>query len=142
MRKRMIALVLCGLVFFAGNTQAFAANIPTDEPIVVSPQMENILQVSASLSVDNTGNAQVTSYISGLCGITNRVKISAKLQKYVDGGWETVQTFTGEKDSWWMNLNDSCKVSKGYTYRVRSTVYAYSDSSSEIKTVTSNKVKY
>lgn len=142
MRKRIIALVLCGLMVFAGSIPSFAAVITRDEPIVISPQMENISQAVAGLSVDNLGNAKVSSYVSGFCGITTRVKISAKLQKYVNGSWETLETFTGEKDSWCMSLIDSYKVSKGYTYRVQATVYAYSDSSSEVKTVTSNEVKY
>lgn len=54
----------------------------------------------------------------------------------------TLETFTDEKDSWYMSLNDTYKVSKGYTYRVKAYVYAYSDSSSEMKIATSNEVKY
>lgn len=142
MRKRIATLVLCALMFFAGNTQIFAADMTKAAPIVISPQMENINRSTADLSIDTAGNATIKSSVQGFSGITNRVKISAKLQKYVDGSWKTIETFTAENDSYSVSLKESYKVSKGYTYRVRSTVYAYSDSSSEIKTVTSSEVKY
>lgn len=140
MRKRIVALVLCGLMVFVGSTPSIAADVTTNDPIVVSPQMENINRSTADLFIDTAGNATIKSSVQGFSGITNRVKISAKLQKYVDGSWKTIETFTAENDSYSVSLKESYKVSKGYTYRVRSTVYAYSDSSSEIKTVTSSEV--
>lgn len=94
MRKRMIALALCGLMVFAGNTQVFAANISTDEPIVVLPQMENIRQSLTELFIDAYGNATINSYVYGKSGTTTRVKISAKLQKYVNGSWDKWRNFT------------------------------------------------
>lgn len=142
MRKHIVALVLCGLMVFAGSTPSFAADVTTDDVNVISPQMECIDQATTELSVDSNGNALVTSYVSGLCGIINRVKISAKLQRYVGGNWVTVKTFTNETNSWLMSTKDTYKVSKGYTYRVQANVYAYSDTSSEMRIVTSNEVHY
>lgn len=142
MKKRIVALVLCGLMIFAGSIPSFAADVTTNDPIVISPQMEYIARAVASLTVDSSGNAIVTSHISGSQGITNRVKISAKLQRYVNGRWVTLETFTDEKDFWYMSLKDTYKVSKGYTYRVQANVYAYSDSSSEMRIATSGEVKY
>lgn len=142
MRKRIVALALCGLMAFTGSITVFAADTTTDDPIVISPQMENIKRTAANLSVDVNGNASITCSVYGFSGITNRVKISATLQRYVNGSWVTLETFADEKDSWYMSLNDTCKVSKGYTYRVQAYVYAYSDSSSEMKIATSNEVKY
>lgn len=142
MRKRIVALVLCGLMIFAGNMTVFAADTTTDDLVDVSPQMEIINLYKADLVIDAAGNATIKGEVRGFSGITNRVKISAKLQRYVNGSWVTLKTFADEKNSWNMTLKDTYKVSKGYTYRVQANVYAYSDSSSEMRTVTSNEVKY
>lgn len=142
MRKHIVTLVLCGLMVFAGSIPSLAMEVTTDDVIAVSPQMECIDRANAHLSIDSNGNAIITSYVSGLCGIINHVKTSAKLQRYVDGNWVTVKTFTAEKDSWSMSTEDTYKVSKGYTYRVQANVYAYSDTSSEMRIVTSNEVHY
>lgn len=142
MKKRIVALVLCGLMIFAGSIPSFAADVTTNDPIVISPQMEAISYSFTDLSIDATGNATIKSKVKGFSGITNRVKISAKLQRYVNGSWVTLEMFTDEKDSWYMSLKDTYKVSKGYTYRVQANVYAYSDSSSEMRIATSGEVKY
>lgn len=142
MRKHIVALVLCGLMFFAGSTPSLAADVTTDDVITVSPQMQNIDQYTASLMIDAVGNATIKSTVHGFSGITNRVKISAKLQQYVSGDWVTLETFVAEKDSYSVSLKDTYKVSKGYTYRVQANVYAYSDTSSEMRIVTSNEVRY
>lgn len=142
MRKHIVALVLCGLMVFAGSTPSLAADIGTDDVIAVSPQMQNIDQHTANLMIDAAGNAKIATMVQGFSGITNRVKISAKLQKYVSGSWVTVKAFTAEEDSWSMSTEDTYKVSKGYTYRVQANVYAYSDTSSEMRIVTSNEVHY
>lgn len=142
MRKHIVALVLCGLMVFAGNTPLLAADIATDDLEFISPLMETINHYTVDLSIDTAGSAKIVTMVQGFSGITNRVKISAKLQKYVGGDWVTVETFTAEKDSWLMSTEDSCKVSKGYSYRVQANVYAYSDTLSEMRIVTSNEVHY
>lgn len=142
MRKRMAALVLCGVLALTGNAQVLAADVTSDDAIEISPRMENINQATAILSVDSAGNATINCKVSGPSGTTTHVTITAKLQRYVDGEWETLKTFTAESNSFWVSLNDSYRVSKGYTYRVRATVRADSDSSMETKTVLSREVKY
>lgn len=141
MKKHIVALALCGLMVFAGSTPSLAADITTDDVITVSPQMENINEYTAYLDIDSTGNATITSSVKGFSGITNRVKISARLQQYAGGKWVTLETFETEKDSYSASLKCTHKVSKGYTYRVQANVYAYSDTSSEMRIVTSNQVK-
>lgn len=142
MKKRIVALVLCGLLVLAGSTQSLAADVTTDEMVSVSPQMNSISRARTNLTVDSSGNAVIDSYVSGSFDITNRVKISAQLQKNVNGSWVTLQTFTEEKNSWQMSMKASYKVSKGFTYRVQATAYAYNVLSSESTIMVSNEVHY
>lgn len=142
MRKRMVALILCGVLTLTGNVQVFAADTTVDDATEISPRMENINYFNAYLQINGSGNAEFNCNVRGYSGTTTRIEISAKLQKYVDGNWVTLKTFTKGTDSYSVSLNDSYKVSKGYTYRIRATVHAYSNSSSETRTVLSNEVKY
>ena len=142
MRKRMVALILCGVLTLTGNVQVFAADTTVDDATEISPRMENINYFNAYLQINGSGNAEFNCNVRGYSGTTTRIEISAKLQKYVDGSWVTLKTFTKGTDSYSVSLNDSYKVSKGYTYRIRATVHAYSNSSSETRTVLSNEVKY
>ena len=142
MRKRMVALVLCGVLMLAGNAQVFAADMETDDATEISPRMDDIDQATAKLSVDSAGNATINCKVCGRSGTTIHVSISAKLQRYVSGEWETLKTFTAESNSILVSLKDSYKVSKGYTYRVRATFRADSNSSMETRTVISNTEKY
>lgn len=141
MRKRMVALALCGVLIFAGNTEIFAADAVPEETTDISPRMDCINRAIANLQINSSGKAELYCYAKGCSGIT-RIEISAKLQRYVDGKWVTLETFTKNSNSYMASLNDSYQVSKGYTYRIRATVHARSDSSSETRTVLSNEMKY
>lgn len=142
MRKRMVMLILCGVLTLAGNAQVFAEDIADMASMVVSPRMDYIDFASANLIIDSAGNATIRCSAQGYSGTTTRMEISAKLQRYVDGKWVTLKTFTANSNSYSVSLRDSYKVSKGYTYRVRATVHAYSGSSAETRTVTSSEVNY
>lgn len=113
-----------------------------DDVTEISPCMDDIDQATARLSVDSAGNAAISCRVYSRSGTTMRVTISAKLQRYVNGEWDTLKIFTVESDSFWVSLDDSYKVSKGYTYRVRKTFRADNDSSMETRIVISTEVKH
>ena len=146
MRKNIVSLVLCCLVFCAGGVQAFAvepyAASPSAVDYTISPYMDYIAQASGSLYIDSNGVATVKSSVNGYQGTTTRVEISANLQQYKNGLWVTIKTFTAESDSYRTSLSNTYSVAKGYSYRVQATIKAYCGSSVETRTVTSSEATY
>lgn len=144
MRKQI--WVLCALLLFSNGTPVFATTYDTATPSVasfaVSPRMDYIAQANGRLYIDSDGIATVSCSVYGYQGTTTRVEISASLQQYKDGKWVTLETYTAEADSHRTNLSETYKLSKGYSYRVRATIKAYSGSSSETRSVTSSEATY
>ena len=65
-----------------------------------------------------------------------------RLQKKVNGSWETVQAWTETSSTTSCRLNKTISVSKGNSYRIFSTVKAYKGTDSESIAVYSNIVNY
>lgn len=146
MRKQIISLTLCCIIFLAGGTQISAAEPNTSVPNVmnfaISPLMEYIAQASGSIYINANGVATVDCDVYGYQGITTRVEIDANLQQYKNSRWVTIKTFTVESNSHRTSLSNTYSVSKGYSYRVQANIKAYSGSSVETRTVTSSEAKY
>lgn len=146
MTKRIVTLCICFFIVCASNIQAYAAESNTTAPISVSfsksLRMDYITQAKASLYIDSSGTATVSSSVYGYQGTTTRVTICAKLQQYKNSNWVTVKTFTADSNSHRASLNEDYSISKGYSYRVQATITAYSGSSAETKTVTSSEANY
>lgn len=139
MRKCITVLFMCMVVFFTSVTPTFA-NDRSISDSAVTPYMSYINQAWADLSVDNYGVAYVECRAAGVSGTTIRMEISAKLQKYVNGTWVTLTTFTASSNSASVSLKESYCVTKGAKYRVVASVRAYTASSSEGQTVYSASV--
>lgn len=145
MKMRMTALLLCILMFYAESVQTCAAELEADAfavSCVVAPHMDYIAQANVTLRINSDGNATVECNVTGYQGIITSVEITADLQQYVDDKWVTIETFTVAKNSYRVSLNETYDVSKGYSYRVKASVKAYSESTVETRNVTSSEVKY
>ena len=114
--------------------------MPTEPEIM--PLWEYITSSRAGLSIDASGKATISCYGAGSSGVTTRVEIEAKLQRYWGLFWITEETFTVERDSYLANLNETYTVESGHTYRVKAKITVYSATDSESTTVTSNEVAY
>ena len=146
MRNFIIVLAFCCIILSAGSVQASAADSSTDGYVpvnyTISPLMDYISQANASLYIDSNGVATVKSSVYGYQGITTRVEISANLQQYKGSKWFTIKTFTAESDSHRASLTNAFNVTKGYYYRVQSTIKAYCGSLVETRAVTSSNTLY
>lgn len=100
-----------------------------------------ILKAESNLAIESGGLAKAEAYIRGNSNVT-KVSITANLQQYKSGKWNTIKTFSKSKESTTVSLLEEYSVAKGYTYRLQSTVTAYCGGASETKTVTSSEVKY
>lgn len=141
MKLRMMMLCLCGTLIFTGGVPVLAAETSMED-YGIMPAMTYIDHASADLSISSSGKATVKSTIFGVDGATKRVTISAKLERYENGRWITIQTFSKSSTTFYAVLTENYQVSKGYTYRVSASVRAYTSSSSEGQTVVSSKVTY
>lgn len=72
----------------------------------------------------------------------SKTLITLRLQKKVNGSWETVQAWTETSSTTSCRLNKTISVSKGNSYRIFSTVKAYKGTDSESIAVYSNIVNY
>lgn len=80
--KKIIALVLCLVIFITTTVTVFANGI--------QPYFNNIDNITTSFSITSTGKATVTNTYSGITGITKNVKIVTKIQKKFGLIWITV----------------------------------------------------
>lgn len=95
----------------------------------------NILN-NGTASIANNGNGEVNVYGAVMGSVVcDKLLLKMRLQRYANGYWEDVKTFTDTK------YNDSLlaksynvSVTKGYYYRVKAACIAYKGSTTESKT--------
>lgn len=147
-KKHLITLGL--LVFLLSQTAipVCAAEYPSSPTetlsctSVVVPRMKYTARVATNLIIDSKGKATVTASVDGYKNITSKVSISAELQRYQNGKWTVVTTFSDSSNSHRARLYETHKVSKGYKYRVVVTSTAIHNGKSETRTVTSSSTAY
>ena len=147
MKKRnLMSIFVCGAVMLSIG-QANALEPVKDVAIYnsnnssISPCMDYISRANSNIYISD-GKATISCSVYGYQGITTRVKIDAKLQQYKNGKWVSIDTFSNESNSYRVSINETSSITKGYKYRVQSTVKAYSGSLVETRTVTSSEAKY
>lgn len=146
MFKKSIFLGMCCCMILLGNTQVFASNNDNAyqeiNKSIVAPYMDYIVNAYSGISISSSGTVIISSSVNGYQDTTTKVAITAKLQQYKNGEWTTLKTYTSESNSHRTRISETKSVSKGYSYRVQSTVKAYNGSSVETKIVTSSSAKY
>lgn len=130
MRKRVISIVLSMLIllipcFSYANAELDA---PTGEKIMEAYSYTST--VSTTLSINDTGVAKPRAVITGLPGTTTKLHVTMHLQKYSNGAWKTVQSWSSSTASNSLTLSKSKNVSHG-KYRTHTVFKAYHNSSSE-----------
>lgn len=90
----------------------------------ISMFMVNLSRINVDLSIDNTGNASGTIYARVYNGDTARAYIY--LDRYINGRWTCIEA---SQQSGYPTLigNLSSKVQKGYDYRLRVTIFVYTN---------------
>lgn len=147
-RKRLIIVVLSVFLLMQAAIPVYAAtysNAPTEistyTPIIV-PRMKYTARVATNLIIDSKGKVTITASVDGYKNITSKVSISAELQRYKNGKWSKVTTFSDSDNSHRIRLYETYRVSKGYKYRVVVTSTAVHNGKSETRTVTSSSKNY
>lgn len=129
-------LTLCG-----GITQlTYASGVETDDVSNLSLRYKHIKYAKSDLQIKN-GNAIIKSSMTSSISTTKNL-ITSRLQKKVNGKWTTVEAWTASTVKNNCSLSKTKSISKGYEYRVFSTVKAYTSNDSESIAVYSPIKKY
>lgn len=118
----------------------FANEYETNLEIQNEERYTHIDKASSNLKISG-GVATVTASMTANPGVSKTL-ITSRLQKKVNGSWETVQAWTETSNTTSCKLNKSISVSKGSSYRIFSTVKAYKGADSESIAIYSNTVNY
>lgn len=153
MKKNLVSSLAISIMFLGSvsmfSTNAYASDeIVSIESIVSTDEdtpkhrMTYIYEASSSININTSGTATVKASVTGYNGTTTNVSLVTNLQQYKNGSWVTIKTFNSSSASYRTSLSDTYSVSKGYSYRVQTTVKAYSGSDVETRTVTSSTANY
>ena len=140
-RKIISSLGVSVLVFNVSlSTPIFANEYETNLEIQNEARYTHIDKASSKLSISG-GVATVSASMTANPGISKTL-ITSRLQKKVNGSWETIQSWTETSNTISCRLNKTKSVSKGSSYRIYSTVKAYKGTDSESIAIFSNIVNY
>ncbi|GMQ58384.1 hypothetical protein AN1V17_27790 [Vallitalea sediminicola] len=121
MKKHKILASLCFLlVFFSTTTYGIGMKTMDYQPYFVS-----IITFENTFEISTYGRASVTSYL--FARNVNKVKITANLQKYTDGDWKTIKSWSGSEDDTSCLTGGKWYIASGNTYRITSYGYTYKD---------------
>lgn len=130
MKKTSVLLIFCLTFVFL-----FAPlNSVSGETVIqheVTPMFIGLVTQISDLSIeDNVATARAMAS----CSSNYSVRVTAYLQRYVNGGWSTVNSWTGSK-GYISSVNKEATVSSGYVYRVRSVATVYDSDDKIVETV-------
>lgn len=125
--RSLLCLVLSAVMLFSMNTFSAAA---VSAETAVQPRYSYTAFTYAELDINAKGVATCYAEVEGYAGITTKVHIEMKLQKYTLWLWPTVETWEGTFNDYCGALSKTATVGNG-TYRVQVVYTVYSGSSSE-----------
>ena len=131
MKRRILSLAALVLLITSMLAMPVSA---ADEAPTVTPRYVNISIFTASVGVNSSGKASCYSFVE-TGNSTYKIHLEMNLQRYKDGYWSNVKTWsgdgTGEK-----SLDKSWYVTSGYYYRTAATATVRTSSGSYVESVT------
>lgn len=133
-----ICFALCLTFVFA--PQAVAAAPSDSGKTEIMPLMEYINDADYAFEIAN-GRAIMYAMVRGQSATTTKCEVTVELQKKGLLFWNTVETWTTTENNRSAELDVSCAVTAGETYRMIATVTVWSGNDSETQTMTSDTLK-
>lgn len=122
-RMRLITMILVACIFVANTTTVFAARRPDTG---ISPQWSDVSTIVSDMKVDSWGIATVSATGQAKASSSaDSVEVILDLQKYENGSWNTIKTWTDKKDVKFATVVERYAIAKGYSYQLNITVNAY-----------------
>lgn len=143
--KRMLILtIVLGLMLSIGSPVVAANENPMERienvKTIIAPMSVLIDSTYTNLSVSPSGTATAYGYITGTYGLVDQVLIYLYLEKYINGYWTIIASWSQNYNSYFGSLVRTASVPSGYNYRARASYYAYSGSNSEHTVQYSNTI--
>jgi len=123
MCKRKLILILSLVMLCIAPLQVFAAS-SVPESQVISPMWVSITDFSNSFNISASGLAQFETSVYSRSTI-NKVVISASIQQYKNGSWQTLKSWSTTTYSNSGYLSQQLYVTHGYNYRLVSSAAVY-----------------
>lgn len=144
--KKLLPVILGLAILFTGYTPGYVnanqISIVESPSNVIRPMMTYIATASCFLYIDSDGNATVDAYVYGYPDTVTKTTITSYLQQYKNGSWVTIKSWSTSADFNFVSLYESAPITKGYKYRAKATVKAYSGSSVETRELTTSEATY
>ena len=141
MNKKIIIFLLVMLMTGIFTMPSVASSSKVNDDIGVSPMFTYIIDAETQIFINSSGKATVETYLTGNNQVTSTRAI-INLQQYKNGRWTTIKTWNESSSTRILNFSSTYYVNSGYSYRVQSTVTAYSGTNSESTTLTSSSQSY
>ncbi len=122
-RTRLFGMLLTVCILMSNVTTVFAAG---GENAGIMPHWTDVSTISSRMEVDKWGIATISA--SGQSSITSSadsVELIVDLQRYKDGKWETIKTWSDKPEATFAAVYERYAIAKGYSYRLYLTVKAY-----------------
>lgn len=95
-----------------------------DKGLIIEPYFSNIYTFHTYFNIDGNGKAMLSTSLDGHSG--DNSKIVAILQRYSDGRWISIKSFSSTSSTSDCSMSKNYYVAKGYSYRVLFNGYIYS----------------
>ena len=139
--KRICMTILILLIFNFLNLDLVKA-ISIDKSNNEKVELMYVYLISKASYLDiNSDIANIRATLKAKSDV-DKVLITSRLQKKVNGEWKTIEAWTVSKNGYSCSLEKTKSVSKGYEYRVFSTMKSYKGDKSESVASFSEAVKY
>lgn len=124
LKRMLILMVVTCLMMLTIGGPVFAANENPMERVgnvktIVAPMSVLIDSTYTSLSISQSGTATAYGYINGTFGIVDQVWIYLYLEKYINGYWTVISSWSQYYNSYCGTLVRTASVPSGYNYRFR-----------------------
>lgn len=141
MKKRIICIAVFLLTLLVPC--ATFANVELDAPVdeVFEAEYSYTSTVRTTLTINNAGVAKSRAVITGIPGTTTKLSATMNLQKYSNGSWQTVQSWSDSSTSNSLTISKSKTIAHG-KYRTHTVFKAYRNSKSERIIKNSGAVAY
>lgn len=141
MKERIICIAVSLLTLLVPCVAFADAELDTSVDEVIVDEYSYTSTVSTTLTISNAGVAKSRAVITGIPGTTTKLSATMNLQRYSNGSWQTIQSWSDSSTSNSLTISKSKTISRG-KYRTHTVFKAYRKSKSERIIKNSGAVTY
>lgn len=137
--KRKFATFLALALFAASVFIPASAAVYYEDIQQIQPRYTYIDAVGAKISINSSGKATCTG-VGYAKDTYATVDLTVQLQQYVDGGWKTLEIWTGS-DVNMAVVSGEYYVYKGYKYRTKTNMVVYDEDGNYLESASGTQEK-